>query len=312
MVIISVVLVSIISIIFFLATSSSYGYSRDNKESIIAVYKERLVESEELLLIWEKDASITKERIESLRYNMELWRFFILTNTTERDYLDIRRPLDKIEMYEPTILMLYIFEAMFILSIVLSIILSVYTFGLDITDGTMKNIIGSKEQRNKILFGKLGFQLSINCGIIILLTALACLIGVFKVDASFLVYEFGGFHSINCLVSVLIGAIGLIIVTTIISLVVNCLLVKTKNKLLSISIFGVIAVIIIMTGLLIDNRLITEVNGDLFNSNNLPFFNVHYIGRNYNLATLFWYFGYVVFGGGFMVIVKIVFGKSDF
>jgi len=303
-----IIIISVLIVIFSFTSFSSPNQSL-TKDQILSGYQVNLdrineeLENEELSDYHKQNLRIEKNKLE----------FLLLTQTIENEYLDITDSGRKLNIYQGTSMMFYIFNSIYILILLFAVFISIYTFLFDIQSGTIKNILASEETRKNVFLGKFAFQMSAVFGVLFIALFIAIIFGLQSPQAKFLVSLNGDYYALNCLTSFLFQSIGLIILVLVVSLITNLLILVTRNLTYTISIIFWLILGLFLFYLFMEKSIeISNLNNVVNPADYTLFINIEYFYRYTQLRTFFWTLGYSIFAIIIYIMQKSKFQKIDF
>ncbi|MFU8792831.1 MAG: hypothetical protein ACNA7K_02295 [Acholeplasmataceae bacterium] len=260
-----------------------------------------------------EDEELSDYHKQNLRIEKNKLEFLLLTQTIENEYLDITDSGRKLNIHQGTSLMFYLFNSTYILILLFTVFISIYTFLFDIQSGTIKNILASEETRKNVFLGKFAFQMSAVYGVLFIALFIAIIFGLQSPQAEFLVSINGDYYALNCLTSFLFQSMGLIILVLVVSLITNLLILITRNLTYTISIIFWLILGLFLFYLFMEKSIeIGNLNNVVNPADYALFINIEYFYRYTQLRTFFWTLGYSIFAIIFYIIQKRKFQKIDF
>lgn len=288
-------------------SEESGGYVVDEflpltKDEKMLYYVEEINRLEDIL----ENENLHPSEKENILSRKKKFEFFVSSQKTESEFIDIEDPTTKNTSYQNSAFMFHILNSIYVIVIIFTLLISIYTFALDFQDDTFKNIFASSESRKKILKGKLLFQLSLTLGVVFLFLFIALISGLTQSNTLFLVYANSEYYSINCLTSFCFQSWGLIILILIVMLLSNLIIIFTRNITLTISIPLTIILILIFSFYALDNYFdIKNIKVDA--ATLIVFLNIIQIFKYIDLSTLYWNFGYI-----FLILISYYIGMKGF
>lgn len=288
---------------FFQEDNTTPNKSAFEREQIILNYQDELVTIQEKLdnhkySVYELNGLINKK--EKLEY-------LIATNTIDDDYLT--NGDSKNFNYFGITLANFFFHLSYIVLILLAIFLPIYTFLIDVNNGTFKNILASPIKRKDLFKGKLLFQIVILFGVTLLFILIPTFFGLLSIDAKYLVATNNGYTALNCYSRLLGSFVGLFILLATILIIMDFVVILSKSILLSVT-FPIVLIIICAT----IKSYIDHVGGISVDKSGylIPFLNVFYAFDVYNINTLYIAICYLTFIILMYLLTKKIYKKIGY
>lgn len=201
------------------------------KEQILSSYNEEILELNQLLnspFIIDGEKKIYIDRINKLE-------FYLSNNIIENECIEYEsNSFFKNSNSLCTSYMFFVFTAMYIPLILISLWISIYIFN-DVSNGMIKNIVASGIEKKYIYKGKLIFQLFLNLIIVSIVFVITFLIGVFEIDTNLILKIKENYFLINACIFYIIQIIGEFMVLCVCSIFFDLLIILFKNILYSVS-----------------------------------------------------------------------------